>query len=72
MAKKKQRKTIRPESLVDALVWHCPRYSRDGIFSCCIDPGDGSRSNCVKGYCSRVFDIFKTIAQIENKEITVF
>ena len=71
MAKGK-RVLLKRALLIDALVWNCPRYSREGVFSCCISLTDGSRSNCVKEKCSRVFNIFKTMAQIENKEIYVF
>ena len=70
--KKKKTVLLKRGLLIDALVWNCPRYSRDGIASCCVSLTDGSRSNCVKEHCSRVFDIFKTMAQIENKEIIVF
>jgi len=58
--------------LIDALVWNCPRYSREGAFSSCISLTDGSRSNCVKEHCSRVFDVFRTMAQIQTGEIIVF
>ena len=68
----KKRVLIKRDVLIDALVWNCPRYSRDGLASCCVSLTDGSRSNCVGEHCSRVFDIFKTMAQIENKEIYVF
>lgn len=72
MAKKKKISPLKRDILIDALVWNCPLYSRDGIASCCVSLIDGSRSNCVKERCSRVFDIFKTMAQIENKEIIVW
>lgn len=57
--------------LIDALVWHCPRYSREGPCSCCID-SDGTRSNCVKERCSQVFDIFRTMVKIDEGEIYVY
>lgn len=57
--------------LIDALVWNCPRYTREGVLSCCLHL-DGTRTNCNKELCSRVFDIFKTMTQIENKEIIVW
>lgn len=68
----KKRVLLKRDVLIDALVWNCPRYSRDGVASCCVSLVDGSQSNCVKELCSHVFDIFKTMAQIENKEIIVW
>ncbi len=63
---------IKRSVLIDALVWNCPRYSRDGVLSCCLSLTGGSSSNCVKEQCSRVADIFRTMAKIENEEIIVF
>ena len=63
---------IKIDVLIDAIVWNCPRYSRDGFASCCVSLTDGSRSNCVRERCSQVFDIFRTMARIENGEIIVF
>lgn len=68
----KKRLQIKRDVLIDALVWNCPRYSRDGFASCCVSLTDGSRSNCTKERCSRVFDIFRSMARIENGEIIVF
>ena len=62
---------ISKKLLIDALVWNCPRYSREGPCSCCIDL-DGTRSNCVKDQCSQVFDIFKTMVKIDEGEIYVY
>lgn len=62
---------IKRETLIDALVWNCPYYTRDGIFSCCQDLF-GNQTNCTKETCSRVSNIFKTMAQIEKNEIIVF
>lgn len=73
----KQTKTtavkITRQLLTDALVWNCPRYTRQGAFSCC-DNLDGTYSNCVgkAGTCSQVFDIFRTMVKIKNGEIEVF
>ena len=61
---------ITRELLTDALVWNCPRYTRDGISSKC-DNWDGTYTNCVKGHCSRVGDIFRTMRQIKDGEIYV-
>lgn len=72
MAKKVQGAVkITRQRLIDALVWNCPRYTRNGFASCC-DNLDGTYSNCVKDKCSQVFDIFKTIAKIGAGEIEVF
>ena len=68
----KKRVLLKKDVLIDALVWNCPRYSRDGVASCCVSLVDGSQSNCVKEHCSQVFNIVKTMAQIENKEIIVW
>jgi hypothetical protein len=68
----KKRVLLKRDVLIDALVWNCPRYLRDGVASCCVSLVDGSQSNCVKERCSQVFNIFKTMEQIENKEIIVF
>ena len=62
---------ITRQRLIDALVWNCPRYTREGAFSAC-DNFDGTRSNCVKELCSQVSDIFKTMAKIEKNEIIVY
>jgi len=62
---------ITRERLVDALVWNCPRYTRDGVLSAC-DNLDGTKSNCVKGSCSHVSDIFSTMAKIDAGEIVVY
>ena len=62
---------ITRQRLIDALVWNCPRYTREGVCSAC-DNLDGTRSNCVKEHCSQVFDIFKTMAKIGNGEIVVY
>jgi hypothetical protein len=62
---------ITRDLLTDALVWHCPRYVRDGACSRC-DNLDGTYSNCVKSLCSQVHDIFKTMVKIKNGEITVW
>ena len=64
---------ITRQLLIDALVWHCPRYTREGVCSRC-DNLDGTFSNCVgkAGQCSQVFDIFRTMVKIQNGEIEVF
>lgn len=54
---------------IDALVWTCPMYIRDGAFSRCA-----SGTNC-KGkaaLCSHVTDVLRAYARIKNKEIEVF
>jgi hypothetical protein len=66
-----KRTKISKALLIDALVWNCPFYERDGIFSCCNNL-DGTHSNCVKGQCAMVSDIFKTMEKIDNGEIIVF
>lgn len=66
-----KRTKLSKDLLVKALVWNCPHYSREGAFSCCIH-FDGTRSNCVHATCSQVFDIFRTMAKIDNGEIEVF
>jgi hypothetical protein len=73
MAKKTQGTAVKitRQRLTDALVWNCPRYTRNGFASCC-DNLDGTYSNCVKDQCSQVFDIFKTMAKIAAGEIEVF
>lgn len=68
---KPKRTKISRQLLVDALVWNCPRYTRQGAFSAC-DHFDGTYSNCVKDKCSQVFDIFKTMVKIDNGEIEVY
>ena len=68
---KPKRTKISRQLLVDALVWNCPRYARDGFASCCNNL-DGTYSNCVKDKCSQVFDIFQTMAKIDAGEIEVF
>lgn len=68
--KKPRRTKISRQLLTDALVWNCPRYTKQGAFSAC-DNLDGTYSNCVKDKCSQVFDIFKTMARIDNGEIEV-
>lgn len=62
---------ITRQLLTDALVWNCPQYTRDGALSRCNNL-DGTYSNCVKGQCSRVSDIFSTMVKIKNGEIEVF
>ena len=68
---KPKRTKISRQLLVDALVWNCPMYTRNGFASCC-DNLDGTYSNCVKGKCSHVSDIFKTMVKIDAGEIEVF
>ena len=67
----KKRTKISKKLLVDALVYNCPRYTRQGAFACC-DNLDGTLSNCVKEQCSYVSDIFKTMVKIDNGDIVVF
>lgn len=64
---------ITRQLLTDALVWNCPRYTRNGAFALC-DNLDGTFSNCVgkAGGCSQVSDIFRTMVKIKSGEITVF
>lgn len=57
--------------LIDALVWNCPYYTHDGVFSRCNNM-DGTYSNCVKEKCSMVGNIFKTMEKIGKGEIIVF
>ena len=71
MARKTQGVKITRQRLIDALVWNCPFYTRNGFASCC-DNLDGTYSNCVKDKCSQVSDIFKTMGEIERGEIEVF
>ena len=68
---KPKRTKISRSLLVDALVWNCPMYIRDGCSSRCNNL-DGTYSNCVKDKCSQVSDIFKTMAKIDAGEIEVF
>jgi hypothetical protein len=68
---KPKRTKISRKLLVDALVWNCPFYTRDGFVSRCNNM-DGTYSNCVKDQCSQVNDIFKTMAKIDAGEIEVF
>lgn len=70
MSKTKTIKITR-QLLIDALVWNCPLYKKDGALSRCNNL-DGTYSNCVKGQCSRVSDIFSTMVKIKNGEIEVF
>lgn len=67
----KKRTKLNKALLVDALVWNCPRYVRDGAFSRCSN-FDGTYTNCVKDKCSQVTDIFRTMIKIDNKEIIVY
>jgi len=62
---------ITMQRLVDALVWNCPQYTRDGAFSACNN-GDGTKSNCVKEKCSHVHNIFRTMADIQEGKIVVY
>lgn len=62
---------ITRQLLIDALVWNCPFYTKDGALSRCANL-DGTYSNCVKGQCSQVSDIFSTMVKIQNGEIEVF
>ena len=63
---------ITRELLAKALTWHCPWYTREGVFSCC-DMG-GRRTNCggAAMLCTHVTDIFKTMKQIADGEIEVY
>lgn len=56
-----------------ALAWHCPYYTRQGFASCC-DTGDGHPTNCSgpAQLCTRVTDIFQTMAKIQKGEIEVY
>ena len=60
---KPKRTKISRQLLVDALVWNCPRYTRDGFASCC-DNLDGTYSNCVKNETFRNFTY--TLRQTRN------
>ena len=67
---------ITRDLIVKALVWHCPRYTRQGSkgepsHSC--SNFDGTFTNCpgTVGLCSLVGDFFKTMVQIRNGEIDV-
>ena len=64
---------ITRELLAKALTWHCPFYTRDGVFSRC-DTGDGHPTNCSgpAQLCTHVTDIFQTMVKIEKGEITVW
>ena len=66
-----KRTKISKALLIDALVWNCPFYVKDGVFSRCSNL-DGTYSTCVKDKCSMVSDIFKTMVKIDNGEITVY
>lgn len=64
---------ITRQLLIDALVWNCPLYKKDGVVSRCYNL-DGTYSNCVgkSSQCSQVSDIFSTMVKIKNEEIEVF
>lgn len=64
---------ITRQLLIDALVWNCPFYKKDGVLSRCYNL-DGTYSNCVgkSGQCSMVSDFFSTMVKIKNGEIEVF
>ena len=67
---------ITRELLAKALTWHCPRYTKQGGHGApphACDNFDGTY-DCCKGpsqLCSQVFDIFHTMAKIQNGEIDV-
>lgn len=64
---------ITRQLLTDALVYNCPRYTRDGFASRCSNL-DGTFSNCTgkSGGCSYVSDIFQTMQKIADGEIEVW
>lgn len=68
---KKKAIKITRQRLIDALVWNCPRYTRNGVCSAC-DHFDGTYRNCTKELCTQVSDIFRTMVKIEAGEIVVF
>ena len=62
--------------LTKALVWLCPRFTRQGskgepAWAC--SNFDGTFSNCVGlcEQCSQVMDVYQTMAKIGNGEIEV-
>jgi len=63
---------ITRDLLAKALTYHCPFYTREGVFSSCCQ--GGRRTNCggVAMLCTHVTDIFRTMTQIANGEIEVY
>lgn len=73
MTKERNKRTkLSKRLLIDALVWNCPFYVRDGAFSRCHDIATDTDSNCVKDKCTMVSEIFKTMEKIDKGEIEVF
>lgn len=54
---------------IDALVWTCPYYIRDGAFSRCAN---GTSCKGKQALCTHVTDVLNAYVKIKNKEIEVF
>jgi hypothetical protein len=63
---------ITRDLLAKALTYHCPFYTREGVFSCCNQ--GGRRTNCggAAMLCTHVTDIFRTMAKIAKGELEVY
>lgn len=73
MTKESRKRTkLSKRLLIDALVWNCPFYVKDGVFSRCHNIATDTYSNCVKEGCTMVSSIFKTMEKIDKGEIEVF
>lgn len=54
---------------IDALVYTCPLYIHDGVFSRCAD---GTNCKGKAALCTHVTDVLNAYVKIKNKEIEIF